>query len=154
MVVEHLTAMHQEDASVGIAYIYLDYQRENEQLPTGLLLSLLKQLCRQSNPMSPKVKPLFSHYENTDTRLNTEETIELLWMVALEYSRVFLVVDALDEDGDLDHRSSFLSQIFKIQVITGANLLVTSRPVPEIEDIFQEKPAQYPTGPVVQAAKT
>jgi hypothetical protein len=51
------------------------------------------------------------------------------------YSRVFIVVDALDEC-QVGCRSRFLSEIFNLQVKCGANIFATSRFIPEITEKF------------------
>ena len=58
-------------------------------------------------------------------------------MVVTESSKVFIVVDALDELSD-DCRPKFLPEIFKIQVKTNLNIFVTLRPTLNIEKEFKE----------------
>lgn len=43
IIVEHLSAEFQNDANIGIAYLYCNYRRQQEQKPADLLASLLKQ---------------------------------------------------------------------------------------------------------------
>jgi hypothetical protein len=53
------------------------------------------------------------------------------------YSRVFIVVDALDECQVSDGcRSRFLSEIFSLQAKCGINIFATSRFIPEITEKF------------------
>jgi hypothetical protein len=54
------------------------------------------------------------------------------------YSRVFIVIDALDEC-QVSHgcQKTFLSQLFSLQAKCGANLFITSRFIPEITREFQ-----------------
>lgn len=54
------------------------------------------------------------------------------------YSKVFIVIDALDELCEMLERSIFLREIFKIQANTDASLFVTSRIVPEISHKFKK----------------
>jgi hypothetical protein len=62
----------------------------------------------------------------------------VLQAVATLYSRIFIVIDALDEcqvsDGS---RSRFLSNVFSLQTRCRANLLLTSRFLPEITERFK-----------------
>ena len=54
------------------------------------------------------------------------------------YSRVFVVVDALDEcQVSDDCRKKFLSKLFNLQTNCAANIFVTSRFIPEIVDQFK-----------------
>jgi hypothetical protein len=57
--------------------------------------------------------------------------------VAAMYSRVFVVVDALDECQVFGScRSRFLSEIFNLQIKCGTNIFATSRFIPEITEKF------------------
>jgi hypothetical protein len=57
--------------------------------------------------------------------------------VAAMYSRVFIVVDALDEcQASNNCRSIFLSEIFNLQVKYGVNIFATSRFIPDITEKF------------------
>jgi len=57
------------------------------------------------------------------------------------YSRVFIVIDALDEcrlsDGS---RARLLSELFTLQANSGANFFATSRFIPEITEKFEGSP--------------
>jgi hypothetical protein len=57
--------------------------------------------------------------------------------VAALYSRVFIIVDALDECQTSDGcRTKFLTEIFHLQSKTGANVFVTSRLISDIVKMF------------------
>jgi hypothetical protein len=59
--------------------------------------------------------------------------------VATQYSRVFIIVDALDECQVSDScQERFLSEIFNLQAKCQASLFATSRFVPDIEEKFKE----------------
>jgi hypothetical protein len=52
---------------------------------------------------------------------------------AAQYSRIFLVIDALDEcQASEGRRSCFLKSIFDLQSATEANIFATSRDIPNI----------------------
>lgn len=71
-------------------------------------------------------------------RPSFEETSKILRSVVTVYSRLFIIVDALDEC-QVFHgcRAKFLSEIFNLQYKSGANIFATSRFVPEIEEMFK-----------------
>lgn len=57
--------------------------------------------------------------------------------MAVAYSRVFFVVDALDEcQASDDCRKVFLSQFFGLQKKCPVNIFATARPIPEITEKF------------------
>src|SRR5437667_6834112 len=84
------------------------------------------------------MKSLYKCHENKRTRPSLNEISKALHSVVADYSRSFIIIDALDEcqvsDGS---RRRFLSEIFNLQAKTGANLFATSRFIPEIEREFK-----------------
>jgi len=58
--------------------------------------------------------------------------------MAAIYSRVFVIVDALDECQVTDGcRKKLLSEIFNLQAGAGANIIATSRFIQEVEEEFK-----------------
>jgi predicted ATPase len=139
IVVEDLCTRFQNDTSIGIAYVYCNFRLQQEQKPEDLLASLLKQLV-QEKPATPTcVKSLYERHKSKRTRPLFEEISKALQSVVADYSKVFIIIDALDEcqvsDGG---RRRLLSEIFNIQAKTGASLFATSRFIPEIMKEFEE----------------
>ena len=136
IVVDHLCTRFQNDASIGIAYVYCNYQQQQEQGPADMLASLLKQLIQERPPAPNSVKTLYERHEAKGTRPSCDEIRKELQSVVPGYSRVFIVIDALDECRASNTRR-LLSEIFDIQTMTGANLFATSRFIPEIVKEFE-----------------
>ncbi|KFY57531.1 hypothetical protein V497_05496 [Pseudogymnoascus sp. VKM F-4516 (FW-969)] len=125
------------DEDVGIAYLYCNFRRRDEQKIKDLLASLVKQLAQGLNPLPDAVNSLYGKYTGTRTQPTLDELSQALEAIATLYTRVFIIVDALDEcliTGS--HRSDFLSRIFNVKEKSGANLFMTSRHIPEITEIF------------------
>src|SRR5271154_6255999 len=119
IVVEHLNAKFQNDTSIGIAYLYCDFKRREEQKPADLLSSLLKQLVQEQSPVPESVKSLYQRHESKRTRPSFGEISKVLHSVVAEYSRMFIIIDALDECQVLNGgRRQFLSEIFSLQTKT------------------------------------
>jgi hypothetical protein len=137
IVVQELITRFENDGSTGIAYLYCNYRRQHEQKPEDLFASLLKQLV-QEQPIPDSVKTLYDRHKDKRTRPSLDEISGVLQSVAATYSRVFIIVDALDEcqipDG---HRQRFLSSLFNLQAKCEANLFATSRPISSIEKEFE-----------------
>jgi Cdc6-like AAA superfamily ATPase len=138
-VVDHLEAKFQNEASTGIAYLYCNFRRQHEQKPSNLLESILKQLVQEQSTVLESVKSLYSRHTTIKrSRPLVEEISKVLRSVVANYSRCFILVDALDEcqisDGG---RKQFLSEIFDLQIQTGVNLFATSRFIPDIEKHFE-----------------
>jgi Cdc6-like AAA superfamily ATPase len=138
VVVEDLISRYQ-DLNVGIAYIYLNFRRQEEQRVEDLLASLLKQLSRKLSPLPHSLKSLYNSYENKRTRPSSDEILEILLSVTSKYSRTFILVDALDEcQASGGCRTKFLNELFNLQERSGTNVFTTSRFIPEILKRFTE----------------
>jgi hypothetical protein len=139
IVIDDLLTRHQNDPSIRIAYLYCNFRRSDEQKAKDLLASLLKQLNQERPSLPDSVKGLYGQHKDKRTRPSIDELSRALQSVAAMYSRVFIIVDALDECQTSDGcRSRLLSEIFSLQAKTGANFFATSRPTPHIEREFKE----------------
>jgi Cdc6-like AAA superfamily ATPase len=139
IVVEELTTRFSNDPTIGIAYIYCNFRRQEEQKIDDLLTSLLKQLAESQPSLPATVKELYDRHKTKRTRPPLDEITRSLQTVITLYSRVFIIVDALDEcQVSNSCRPKFLSSIFDLQARTGANLFATSRFIPEITEKFNE----------------
>lgn len=138
IVVEELSSRFPNDKSVGIAYLYCNFQRQHEQKVEELLASLLKQLAQGQSSLPQSIKALYDRHQDKRTRPSLDEISRALHLVITIYSRAFLVIDALDEC-QVSHncRKTFLSQLFSLQANCGTNIFVTSRFIPEITEYFR-----------------
>ena len=138
IVVDELCKKFQNDASIGIAYIYCNFRKWDEQKAEQLLLSLLKQLIQERPSLPDDVKTLYDYHNNKRTRPSFDEIWKVLHSVAATYLRLFIIVDALDECQVFDGcRTKFLSEISILQAKCGANIFATSRFVPDITEKFE-----------------
>ncbi len=136
-VVDYLYNKFQKDLNIGITYLYCNFRRQHEQKPEDLVASVLKQLVQRLSSVPDSVKSLYSQHENKGTRPLLEEILKTLESVVTTFSKVYIIVDALDEcQLSSGCRPRFLSSIFSLQAKTGAKLLATSRPIPDIEQEF------------------
>jgi len=131
IVVEHLQAKFRNDPSIGIAYIYCNFRRQQEQNAADLLASLLKQLI-QRQPLPENVTSLYRRHNDERTRPSFDEISKVLHSVVADYSKTFIIIDALDEC----QVSRLLSEVFNLQAKTNASLFATSRFIPEIMKKF------------------
>lgn len=137
VVVNELTTWFANDPTIGIAYIYCDFRRQDEQTINDLLASLLKQLAGGQPSLPETIKELYGRHKRNRTRPSLDEISATLQAVATLYSRVFIIIDALDEcQASHGCRERLLSEIFDLQTKTRANLFTTSRLIPEITERF------------------
>jgi hypothetical protein len=137
-VIDDLITRFQNDPTVGITYIYCNFKRKDDQKVEDLLASLLKQLTQKWPSLPDIVKDLYGQYKEKRTRPPLEDISRIMQSVATMYSRVFIIVDALDEcQAHNGCRTRFLSETFSLQTKCGANLFATSRFIPEIQKRFE-----------------
>jgi Cdc6-like AAA superfamily ATPase len=138
IVVDHLCIKFRNDTTVAIAYLYCGFQCQQEQKPTDLLASILKQLIQRQPSVPEKVMSLYKHHYDERTRPSFDEISKVLHSIVYNYSKTFIIIDALDEcqvsDGG---RRMLLSEIFNLQAKTGASFFATSRFIPEIAKEFE-----------------
>lgn len=138
IVVDYVYTTFQNDASIGIAYLYCNFRRHQEQKDVYLLANLLKQLVQEQPSMPEKVKSLYNCHKDKRTYPSVSEISKVLQSVAANYSRCFIIVDALDEcqvsDGS---RRRLLSELFNLRDNTSVSLFITSRFILEIEKEFK-----------------
>jgi len=122
IVIDHLWTIFQNNTSIGIAYLYCNYQRQ--QKPADLLMSLLKQLVQRKPSIPEDVKDLYKCHKDERTRPSLDEISQALQSVVPDYSRAFIIVDALDECQVSDRgRQRFLAELFNIQNKTAGKFL-------------------------------
>jgi Cdc6-like AAA superfamily ATPase len=140
IIVDYLEKKFENDPKVGIAYLYCNFRRQQEQRPSDLLTSLLKQLTQRQIPLPEAVKYLYERHKFKGTRPSLDEIVRVLYSTVTSYSRLFILIDALDEcqvsDGS---QGKLLTEIFNLQAKAGVNLFATSRFIPEVLSEFKGK---------------
>jgi Cdc6-like AAA superfamily ATPase len=138
IVVEELTDRFRSDRSIGIAYLYCNFKRRDQQKAEELVASLVKQLAQGQSSLPESVRLLYDKHKEKRTRPSPDEISRALHSVADMFSRVIIVVDALDECQASDgSRARLLSEIFGLKERCGANIFATSRYLPEIKEQFR-----------------
>ncbi|PKS08586.1 hypothetical protein jhhlp_004972 [Lomentospora prolificans] len=138
IVVDDLCTRFQNDKSISVVYIYCNFRQQDEQKAENLLANLLKQLAQHQDDLPDSVKHLYDHHKDKRTRPSIDEISRALQSISALYSKVFIVVDALDEcQGSGGCRSKFLSEIFNLQARHRVNFFTTSRHIPEIIETFK-----------------
>lgn len=143
IVVNDLHELFVQDDSIGIAYIYCNFRRQDEQKPIDLFASLLKQLAEQRSTIPQSLQHLYDDHQSKKTRPSLNEILRTLQSAIGEYTKAFIVVDALDECEILGgNRKKFITELLNMQAATAANLFATSRMIPEIEKDFEGRSTQ------------
>ncbi|RPA76766.1 hypothetical protein BJ508DRAFT_181265 [Ascobolus immersus RN42] len=124
----------------AVSFVYCNY-KEREQMPIKLLANILGQVVSCLPFVTDELKCLFRRLRVTLKSLNAiRETLE---HIIQHFNRVFIVVDALDEltDGE-DGRDALVEALQTVALQSQrVSILVTSRPLPGITELFKNNPA-------------
>jgi hypothetical protein len=143
-IVEDIKAQH-EAGSVTMAYFYCDFRDEDKQNCRSLVLSIISQLCAQSNHCCGILSRIYLAH-NKGAQRPSDETLAkcLTEMVSLPVQGpIYLIVDALDEcpnsSGLPTSREEVLDLINNLVGLRLPNLhiCVTSRPEIDIQTILE-----------------
>ncbi|KAF3062635.1 putative ankyrin repeat protein [Trichoderma lentiforme] len=138
IVVDYLCSKFYNNSTVGIAFIYCNFKMQDKQKIDNLLASVLKQLAESQSCLSESIKSLYSRHKAKRTRPSINEILTVLQSVTLMYSRIFIIVDALDECQESSGcRARFISELSSLRKNNGANIFATSRFIPDIRDKFK-----------------
>jgi hypothetical protein len=139
VVINHLQSQFRDDERVGIAYIFCKFQKQHEQKTKDILKSLMKQLAQGRSAMPPDLALLYAKHKSNNTRPSFCDITTTLRSLAASYSKVFIVIDALDEcQSSNSERAKLLSEMEILRSQCGANIFATSRPIPEVVNRFSE----------------
>ena len=118
----------------GLCYYYCDYDRATDGQLCDVLACFLRQLMY--NSISLSVESMFEEHYKNGTRPSLHTIREALQLVIKDLKAVWIVVDALDEYSDTLQRHKFVEELLNLNKATKVNVLVTSRPLPEISRNF------------------
>lgn len=111
-------------------FTYLKYN-EPEQTIDNIFSSFLKQLAQDCDPIPPALVELYEHHQDRTTSPTLDELTENLSKMLEGYTKVFCVVDALDECSE-ELRWELIERLDQFQ--PKIRLLITSRFLDSIAD--------------------
>ena len=115
------------------AFIATTKDQARQTIPE-LVASLLKQVIQDQSQISDKIKSFYKHHKIQGSHPNCEE-LKKAFQSEIGTSTVFVVVDALDECPECD-QELLISELQSLA--STLHLMVTSRPLPLIEQLFSE----------------
>ena len=131
IVCEHLKETHQNDkAAVLIAYC--GYNEAKSQSIDNLIAALTKQIIQIQPEVSKDLKEMYKSHCKTETFPPLAELVKAFQREIAKFKKCFIIVDALDEILDENNRLQLLETL----AIGNANILVTSRYLDSIEELF------------------
>ncbi len=117
-----------------IAYVYCDYKDQAAQTASNLVACLVRQIIGQPKVLPQQLAALGEDLEIQNRRPSLNDLKRLLLALCSQYTRIFIVVDALDEC-EAAHERRLLLPILESLPDARTRLFVTSRP--NNEDISQ-----------------
>ncbi|XP_044723873.1 ankyrin repeats (3 copies) domain-containing protein [Hirsutella rhossiliensis] len=142
-VVDKLQSLYQEDDNVGVAYVYCNFRHQEVQTAMDFVASLLKQLTQGQAVFPDVVESLHAKCKERRSRPSFEDISSALQSVTALYSRVFILVDALDESHATNGtRAKLFHELSQLKAKSATNIFATSRFIPEISNEFTESIVQ------------
>ncbi|OKL62527.1 hypothetical protein UA08_02417 [Talaromyces atroroseus] len=134
VVVDSLIALFRSDETIGIAYVYCDFRKTHEQTAKDILASLLRQLAYGQSYLPASVISLHDMHRAQGSLPSFEELLTTFRSVAALFSKIFVVIDAIDEMS-MACRYKLIPEILDQQY--KVNIFVTSRYIPDIVQEFK-----------------
>jgi hypothetical protein len=140
MVIDHILASFIGEASsgIGIAWFYCDYTNEDSMKTVEHTVScLLRQLLESLDTLPASITTLYKAHKESQFRMprpSVAELTGLLDSVLASFSRVFVIIDALDEYPS-HTRNNFLQVLRRLDP---SHLLITSREHIRLDEVIPE----------------
>jgi ankyrin repeat domain-containing protein 50 len=124
--------------TVGIGCIFCNHKEQQDQTASYLISSLLKQFIEEQKDFPAEVTALYKTHKKYQTRPSFSEYSTLLQSVVTVFSKVFIVIDALDECTESGNTRRSIIDATKSLLSKEAHIMVTSRKLPQIESLCKE----------------
>jgi len=114
------------DEDIAIACVYFDHKQELR--PVAILRSILQNVVqRPEGGLSDEVRELHKKHTRRRTEPNLQEVSDVLQLEMSDFSKIFIVLDALDECPVVDNAAAtLLTELRNLQ--PKLRLMVTGRP--------------------------
>ena len=116
---------------VAVAHVFLRYADRDTYAPKDIYPSLLGQIIQTNDRAFAALRPSFHGCKGNDgkflDKLTQKEILKSLATATQQLTKVFIVIDGLDEASDAV-QNSLLSELPRL----GVNMLIMSRPLGEL----------------------
>jgi Cdc6-like AAA superfamily ATPase len=132
-VIDHLTSTFSMNDVFGLAFFYPEFATRGGSMSQDLFSVLLKQLVLSKDTLPNSLKSLHETYSERNDRPSSKDLWNMIKSVIRSYSRVFVVIDSLDEIvTSPQDREYILDAILYLQKEDNVHLFVTQRCKEEI----------------------
>lgn len=118
---------------IAVAYIYFDYKNKDTQNVLSIFYNILRQLVEQLSKVPQDIQHLYDSLpsDRKENNLNVDQCFAFMQNVCMDFDKVFLIFDALDECPVHDNNSNELrsKRVSTIQKASHfGSIFVTSPP--------------------------
>jgi hypothetical protein len=117
-----------------VLFTFCNYKESTKQTLPYLVASPLRQIYQHRDAIPEHIRSLYVKHQRGGTPPLLDDVRAALTSEIGTYSKLFVIVDALDECADDGIRESLLKELRSLKV----RLLVTSRDVPSIAQHFHD----------------
>ena len=113
------------DENIGLACVYFDHKQEFKAV--DILRSILKHILQRKSSVSDEIRELYEKHSKRETSPTLKDVAVALEAERSKFTKIFLVIDALDECPTSEHTVEILLRhLEKLRPIV--RLMVTGRP--------------------------
>lgn len=131
IVVDHLRKRDKKTNTI-LLVLYCGYNEAKSQSIDNLVAALIKQILQNRPVIGKELKEMYKTSTRTDVFPSLQELTKILLIELAHFDSCYIIVDALDEIFDEASRLSLLETLVQCK----ANILVTSRPLNSIRELF------------------
>ena len=113
------------DENIGLACVYFDHKQEFK--PVDILRSILKHILQRKSSVSDETRELYRKHLKRETSPMLKDIAVALEAERSKFTKIFLVIDALDECTTSEHTVEILLRHFET-LRPVVRLMVTGRP--------------------------
>ena len=128
---EHLQKAYQND-KVAVLIAFCGYNEAKSQSIDNLIAALMKQLIQIQPDVSKELMEMYRTHCKQETFPPLAELVKAFQREVEKFTKCFIIVDALDEILDESKRL----QLLEILAVEKTNLMITSRDLDSIEELF------------------
>ena len=124
---------------IGVACLFFRYKTQSNQTVESMLRALLKQLVQGQPNITTSVRQMYDAHHKRGTQPSLSDVFQALQSVCSDYSKVYIIVDALDECTiENGARNKFIDKLRELQDSKAdVRLLLTSRDISDITRRFK-----------------
>lgn len=120
---------------VGVAFIYFEHKQTWK--PEDLLGSILADIARPAwSAVSPKLIEIYKEHRARNSRPSFDDISQLLLSESNHFSKLFVVIDAIDECSNSKTLTKLLKELSSLRPIL--RLMVTGRWNVRIDSVYPE----------------